>query len=656
MDCPKCATALREVYTDPGVLLDRCGGCGGTWLDKGEVLHYTARPAHFARALQAGLPTANWAGCKCPRCAGDLSEIGVESLKIDRCGKCEGLWFDRGELEKFAGSGFARTSAARMARTQERPTAAGAIAMPKVPQLGLRAAGVLALLYGIVTLAVIVAVENGAPPGPSIAIGMGFVVVQYLLGPFLMDFFLRVAQSCAWDAELPGHLRAFLDRVCGEQGLTVPRIGIIDDGAPNAFTYGHHPGNARLVVTRGLLELLDEKEREAVVAHELGHVKHWDVVVMTIAGLAPLFLYYLYRTLIRLRGKKAEQARAVAIGAYVLYVFTQYLVLWLSRTREYHADRFAADVTRDPNALASALVKVAYGLAGTAPAEGKAADGRMVRALGIFDPQAALALTAASSSGGTFSRDSMLAAMQWDLWNPWAAYFELHSTHPLPARRLLHLAALSSRAGQTPLVTFDRKKPESYWDEFVVDVFVRALPVVGFLVALLGALAAGRRPELALAAGLIVAGFGSLMSSWFSYRAPDGHSEFKVSSLLRRIKVSPVRGVACTVRGTVVGRGVPGLIVSEDLVLRDDTGLIFLDYQQPLRFLEWWFGLFRVKELIGSVVTVTGWYRRGPIPYIEMLRIEREDGRTHSSWVPRLRWLFGIVLIASGIFVSRIGR
>ncbi len=74
-----------------------------------------------------------------------------------------------------------------------------------------------------------------------------------------MDLSLRWLLHCRWvePGELPAHLRAFVERVAAKHRIRFPRFGIIEDGAPNAFTYGHHPSNARIVVTRGILELLD---------------------------------------------------------------------------------------------------------------------------------------------------------------------------------------------------------------------------------------------------------------------------------------------------------------------------------------------------------------------------------------------------------------
>ena len=86
----------------------------------------------------------------------------------------------------------------------------------------------------------------------------------------------------------------FLHRLCAERGLNVPRLGIIFGGTPNAFSFGWVRSDARIVVTKGLLDVLSPDEVNAVLAHELGHIEHYDFVVITIAGLAPLVLYQIY--------------------------------------------------------------------------------------------------------------------------------------------------------------------------------------------------------------------------------------------------------------------------------------------------------------------------------------------------------------------------
>ena len=129
--------------------------------------------------------------------------------------------------------------------------------------------------------------------------------------------------------------------------MKYPKIGFIDDGSPNAFTYGRTKNDARVVITRGILDLLTEDEAKAVVAHELGHANHYDMLFMTVAQVVPLILYYVSEILLKSRSGKSSDSNSkdygatIGIVAYILYLLSQYIILWLSRTREYYADSFS---------------------------------------------------------------------------------------------------------------------------------------------------------------------------------------------------------------------------------------------------------------------------------------------------------------------------
>ena len=138
----------------------------------------------------------------------------------------------------------------------------------------------------------------------------------------------------------------------------------------------------------------------------------------------------------------------------------------------------------------------------------------------------------------------------------------------------------------------------------------------------------------------------------------DYFAPLAVAGLLHKVKVSNVRPVPAQLRGTIIGRGVPGLIWSEDFVMRDGTGILFLDYRQPLRIWEWLFGLFRAGEFAGKAVEVVGWFRRAPLPYIELKSIT-VDGVTRNSYARHARYFFagliavgGAVLTVAGLFAG----
>ncbi len=528
----------------------------------------------------------------------------------------------------------------------------------------------LGILYSALTLLLITAVEAEYLSASAALIGgIGACAFQFILGPWILDLSLKYLYSLTWTPKesLPDHLAQFIQRVCDERRIAFPHIGIINDGAPQAFTYGHHPSNARIVISRGLLELLTPEESEAVVAHELGHVCHWDMVVMTIAQMVPIIAYYIYREASRSTSKKSGKKggmQLIAIGAYTVYILSELAVLWFSRVREYYADEFAAQVTNNPSALGSALVKIGYGLAAAGPkttvSEGNSAEKESrfrgaFDALNIFDKRAAVNLVATTGVGspsGDLNPERVKDAIQWDLWNPWASYYELLSTHPLIAKRLERLGDIAVISGQKPFIVFDRTQPESYWDEFLVDVLITALPQIGLLLGMTALLARALVGDVNphwFGFALTLLGLGLLLKTALAYRAPS-YPRQTVAELLKEVKVSPVRPIPVTLSGVIIGKGVPGFIFSEDFMMKDQTGILFLDYRQPIPLWDTFFGLLKAGSYQGKEVEVAGWFRRAPVPFVEISSITTvEDQVTRRCYTRIAKYLSGIVALAAGI-------
>lgn len=508
-----------------------------------------------------------------------------------------------------------------------------------VVNLFLRSVLVLALLFGLLfAVGMGVLAYFDMPLWISAVFALAVLLLQYLLGPWILELIYKIEWHDPQSVD-PA-LAQFIARTCAAKKVPVPRFGLVRDGNPTAFTFGHYPGDARLVVTTGLLDMLDSEECQAVVAHELGHIAHWDFVVMTVAAAIPLILYVLYIATRsgrgqRRRGKGGSYAALIALVSYVAYIISHYIVLLLSRVREYYADQFAGEVTGNPDSLATALVKVAYGLA-AAPQGKKKDDARMVaaRAFGIFDPKVAQSLALAGAGSGAVTAEAMESAMKWDLWNPWAMFFELKSSHPLPAKRIRALERQTEAFGRVSRFSFRAEQPESYWDEFIADVFANYLPGLAFLAGLVLAVASSLALEFnvgAVGIVLLLVSAAWWLKRWFSYNH-DFRERRTVRSLIGKVKVSAVRSIPGTIEGQIIGRGVPGLFYSEDLVLQDDTGFIVVDYRQPLRFLEFLFGWVKAGQLIGQRGKVMGWYRRSPNPYFEMRKLVLENGETVTSY------------------------
>jgi len=285
-------------------------------------------------------------------------------------------------------------------------------------------------------------------------------------------------------------------------------------------------------------------------------------------------------------------------------------------------------------------------------------------ALNIFDRTAAVSMVMCSASQKTSSSDSLAdtrnldvervkGAMQWDLWSPWAIYYELHSTHPLVAKRLRYLGDQASSQGQTPFVVFDRSQPRSYWGDFLVDLLMMALPTLGLLIGLFGfgvhSLLAGAALWWWLGVAVALLGAGGVLKTRFRYRR-GMFPHLTVAALLGHVNVSGVRPVQVTLTGQIIGKGVPGLIWSEDFVLQDPTGILFLDYKQPLAIWTWLFGLLQAGRYQGKEVIVQGWFRRAPTPYLEIYQLETADG----SEPPRMSYTYWATMVGWG-FIGMLG-
>jgi heat shock protein HtpX len=220
-------------------------------------------------------------------------------------------------------------------------------------------------------------------------------------------------------------LHGLIDRLCAVADMPKPRVAIADSDIPNAFATGRNQKNAVVCVTTGLLRRLNTQELEGVLAHELSHVAHRDVAVMTIAsflgvlaGLVTRFAFY--SGLFGGRGRDQQGFPVVLVVmtvSAVVYAVSFLLIRALSRYRELAADRAGAVLTGRPSALASALTRV---------------SGDMAR-IPTEDLRAASAFNAFYFAPAIASRASLAGLLM---------------THPPLERRIEQLARISREIGE----------------------------------------------------------------------------------------------------------------------------------------------------------------------------------------------------------------
>ena len=123
-----------------------------------------------------------------------------------------------------------------------------------------------------------------------------------------------------------------------------------------------------------------------------------------------------------------------------------------------------------------------------------------------------------------------------------------------------------------------------------------------------------------------------------------------VRNLLSEVKVSGITSIPCTLEGEIIGRGDPGCIFNEDFVIKDETGIIFWDYNQPINLANKLFAIFKSKDFIDKKVKITGWYRRSPVPYVELLKIEA-DGKVKKLYNYGFHWAMHVFMLIISLIV-----
>lgn len=223
----------------------------------------------------------------------------------------------------------------------------------------------VALLFGIL-YDVITGVGTWMGTGSALTyliLVFAFLGIQYLIGPAIVGATMRVRWVSA--KEEPA-LHKIVAELADRAHLPKPKVGISQLAIPNAFAFGKSQRDGRVCVTQGILKLLSKDELKAVLGHELSHIKHRDMTIITLLSAIPLIMYWIawgmmWRGMLGNQRQGGSVAALIGIGAFVLYFVTNLLVLYGSRIREYYADQGSVELGNKPNYLASSLYKLTYG-------------------------------------------------------------------------------------------------------------------------------------------------------------------------------------------------------------------------------------------------------------------------------------------------------
>jgi len=230
----------------------------------------------------------------------------------------------------------------------------------------------LLFLVYIVFIAVLWAI--GIPTMFLFVTAFGMAFIQYFFSDKLVLW--TTGSRLIADDEYP-ELHRMVEKLAAEAGIPKPRVAIMQSPVPNAFATGRSPKHAVVACTDSIMRLLNRDELEAVLAHELAHVKNRDILTMTVASFIAMIASIIMQSFLwgslfgRRNGEGAGAWIIAGIVAAIVWFVANLLMMALSRYREFAADRGSAYLTRNPQALISALKKIS-GRMDVVPVEAKA--------------------------------------------------------------------------------------------------------------------------------------------------------------------------------------------------------------------------------------------------------------------------------------------
>lgn len=227
---------------------------------------------------------------------------------------------------------------------------------------GLKTALLLGLLSGLLLVGgQALGGRNGLWIGLSIAVAMNFVS-YFFSDKIALSMYSAQPVSESENGEVYRRLAPLVQNLCHRMGLPMPKLWVIPEESPNAFATGRNPAHASVAVTAGILRIMDDRELEGVLAHELGHVKNRDILTSSVAATIAAAITMSARMAFFFGGRRDDDDDGGGIAALFMLILApiaaMFIQMAISRTREYSADATSAQYAGGPSGLISALRKL----------------------------------------------------------------------------------------------------------------------------------------------------------------------------------------------------------------------------------------------------------------------------------------------------------
>lgn len=454
-----------------------------------------------------------------------------------------------------------------------------------------------------------------------------------------------------------------LQRFCQPRGWRLPKLRILPIATPVALTYGNLPRTARIVVSQGLLEQLADDEIATIYANELGHIAHWDFVVISLVMVVTIPFYKVYQQFSqwgdRIQGRIWRSVMGImATFAYGVWCLLTGTALWLSQLRLYYSDRTAAEITGNPNGLQRALLKIAIGIADDVQKQEHTTYS--LESLNLLAP---VGFQQSICLGSIAPYTTFESFLMWDYLNPYRWWFVINNTHPLIGSRLQRLSSIAHHWRLETELNLESQQPLKVKHQ---SFLLQIAPLLGIPLGVLfaGLIWLGWQTAFTLkflnlkwiyddwsfVFGCLLIGFsiGTLIriNSFFSdIKLTKVQTDDRLPDLLANPTALPIDSSAVRLVGKLLGRRGLSNSLGQDLILQSSTGLV------KLHHVSWLGQAFNPQDFIGRQITVTGWLRRGATPWIDIQTLQTQTGKTVNSPHPIWSMVLAVAAEAWGAYI-----
>ncbi|MEA5619337.1 M48 family metalloprotease [Cronbergia sp. UHCC 0137] len=458
-----------------------------------------------------------------------------------------------------------------------------------------------------------------------------------------------------------------LQRTCQQKHQPLPKLRILPMSAPIMLTYGNLTRTTRITISQGLLEQLADDEIATIYALGLGQSRHRDLIIMSLVLLLTLPIYGIYQQASTWGNKISQKIwrwpiTVLASLSYGLWSLITGVALLHARLRLNYSDRTSAEITGNPNALIRALLKISIGVSHDIAKQEH--TNCQLESLNLLAPVSYQQSITLGSIAGHLPFESFF---QWENFHPYRQWFTINNSHPLIGDRIERLCQIARHWHlDTELHLTNQKsltvKPNSFLLQiapwlgiplgFVFAGLLWLTWQTAYAIHLLNLKWIYEDWSFVIGCILIAFSIGTLMrinTLFPDINLTSVQTNDHLPNLFSDASILPIDGISVRIVGKLIGRHGTSNYLGQDLILQSKQGLIKLNH------IPWLGKSITPQDWIGRQIIVTGWFRRGATPWIDIQTLENQSGKTIYSPHPIWSTVLAVAAQAWGAYLFLVG-